>query len=87
MAMMRIAKITYDHHELAFSDKGTETVGQQIDKFISETIKQGHMVSEVSLFFGGEEEQHKLAQAYAPKGFAVDDYAVAVGDEGPKKRR
>ena len=83
MATMRIAKITYDHHQLAFSEKGKESVGQQIDKFISETLKQGHMVSEVSLFFEGEEEQHKLAQAYAYENEWAE--AVAVDNYKPKK--
>jgi hypothetical protein len=63
MPHLRIAKITYDHHPLEFSDKGM-SIGEQIDRHIHQTILDGSLVSEVSLFFETEEEQHKLVDAY-----------------------
>lgn len=86
MATIRIAKIMYDHHEVVLSKDAYETLGQQIDKYIVETLAGGSLVSEVSLFFEGEAEQVGLMDAYAA---AVSDHRgyTATADDGPAKRK
>lgn len=59
---LRVAKVTYDHHPL--HQGGDMSIGQMIDQHISETIKTGTMVSEVTLIFETVEQQHELAMMY-----------------------
>jgi hypothetical protein len=63
---LRIARISYDHTPLEAREEGGLSIGQVIDEHIASTIAQGHLVSEVSLFFESQEQQELLRRQYEP---------------------
>lgn len=64
---LRIAKVVYEHHPVEADSPGY-SIGQLIDRRITESLDSGSLVSEVSLFFETAEQQHEVARMYAERG-------------------
>lgn len=59
---LRIAKVVYEHRPIRTG--GTATVGQLIDEYVSNIVRDGGLVSEVTLTFETIEQQEALAAIY-----------------------
>lgn len=65
MANLTIATVHYDHIPLEHSADGKGmTLGQQIDRHITDAVREGKMVQEVAVHFEGPDEQRRLMDAY-----------------------
>lgn len=63
---LRIAKVSYDFHPIRQSRDGY-SIGAFVDKHIADTIANGSLVSEVSLFFETREQQESVCEYYRPR--------------------
>jgi hypothetical protein len=64
IGVLRVAKVTYDHHPIGKGVYDGSMLGQLIDEHIAKTLSEGNLVSEVTLIFETAEQQHQLADMY-----------------------
>jgi len=61
---IRIGIVKYEFHTIQASKHGVDSIGNMIDRHISDTIAKGDLINEVSLFFETREQQEALADLY-----------------------
>lgn len=57
-----IGKVTYDNYPVLSG--GDMTIGQMIDKHLTDTLNSGALVNEVKLFFETEQDQRQIQEMY-----------------------
>jgi hypothetical protein len=86
MANIRVAVVEYQHHPMEISDNPSigPTIGENIDRLLTEAIRESKMLQEVTVELSPE-DWHKLASLK----FKQDGYTGVVAEDGtrPNKHR
>jgi hypothetical protein len=61
---IRIGKVTYEHHTIEASNLGRQTLGKMVDSLIENTVREGGLINEFSIFFETQEQQSQIADIY-----------------------
>jgi low affinity Fe/Cu permease len=79
MACIKITKVIHEFHDLNLSERGTLSIGQNIDEQIHRNLREGHNVLSVGVELD-EKEWMEMQKDYAKENTPFSNDAIAVAE-------